>query len=118
MPASGGGGRGAARDAAARERIAPLAEIAAALAENLPTPKATPGRSRRRRRRKRGRQAQTQAQQAQAQQQEQTQEPQAEASEQSEEEQPKRRRRRPSRDNGAAPEAGPAEVAEPEAAEA
>src|SRR5881409_2736326 len=48
---------------AARERIAPLPEIAAALAENLPAPKAQPGRSRRRRRRKRGRQAQ--AQQAQ-----------------------------------------------------
>src|SRR4029079_8205905 len=52
---------------AARERIASLPEIAAALAENLPAPKASPGRSRRRRRRKRGRQAQAQAQQAQAQ---------------------------------------------------
>src|SRR5205085_9846834 len=51
---------------AARERIASLPEIAAALAENLPAPKASPGRSRRRRRRKRGRQAQAQAQQAQA----------------------------------------------------
>src|ERR687883_182686 len=81
---------------AARERIASLPEIAAALAENLPAPKATPGRSRRRRRRKRGRQAQAQAQQAQAQaqqaqaqQQEQAQEPQAEAPEPSEEERPK-----------------------------
>ena len=39
---------------AAREEIAPLPEIAAALAENLPAPKATPGRSRRRRRKKKG----------------------------------------------------------------
>ncbi len=39
---------------AAREDIAPVAEIAAALAENLPAPKATPGRSRRRRRKKKG----------------------------------------------------------------
>src|SRR5918912_683546 len=53
---------------AARERIAPLEEIAAALAENLPAPKAQPGRSRRRRRRKRGgqRQAQQPQQQEQA----------------------------------------------------
>jgi ribonuclease E len=101
---------------AARERIAPLAEIAAALAENLPAPKASPGRSRRRRRRKRG-QRQAQAQQPQGQQQE-TQEPQAEAPEPSEDDRPKRRRRRRSRDNGAAPEAEPVEAAEPEAAEA
>ncbi len=39
---------------AAREEIAPLPEIAAALAENLPAPKAAPGRSRRRRRKKKG----------------------------------------------------------------
>jgi ribonuclease E len=38
---------------AARERIGPLPEVAAALAENLPAPKAHSGRSRRRRRRKR-----------------------------------------------------------------
>src|SRR2546421_12790936 len=38
---------------AARERIATLPEIAQALAENLPAPKAQPSRSRRRRRRKR-----------------------------------------------------------------
>jgi len=107
---------------AARERIASLPEIAAALAENLPAPKASPGRSRRRRRRKRGRQAQ--AQQAQAQQQEQQEQtpeqaPQAEASDTPPEEaQPKRRRRRRARDNGAAPESEPVEVAEPEAAEA
>ena len=42
---------------AAREQIAPLPEIAHALAENLPAPKTGPGRSRRRRRRKRGKQA-------------------------------------------------------------
>jgi len=42
---------------AAREDIAPLPEIAAALAENLPAPKATPGRSRRRRRKKKPQQA-------------------------------------------------------------
>src|SRR5438105_921879 len=46
---------------AARERIAPLAEIAAALAENLPAPKLQPGRSRRRRPRKRGAQRQAAA---------------------------------------------------------
>jgi superfamily II DNA or RNA helicase len=40
---------------AARERIAPLPEVAHALADNLPAPKLTPGRSRRRRRRRRGR---------------------------------------------------------------
>jgi ribonuclease E len=109
---------------AARERIAPLPEIAAALAENLPAPKAQPGRSRRRRRRKRG-QRQAQAQQAQAQQQEQAQEqeaqePQADAAEPAAEaeERPKRRRRRRSGDNGAAPEPEPVEAAEPEAAEA
>jgi superfamily II DNA or RNA helicase len=106
---------------AARERIASLPEIAAALAENLPAPKASPGRSRRRRRRKRGRQAQAQQAQAQLQeQQEQTPEqaPPAEASEPPEEAPPKRRRRRRARDNGAAPESEPVEIAEPEAAEA
>jgi len=41
---------------AARERIAPINEIANALADNLPAPKAHPGRSRRRRRRKRAKQ--------------------------------------------------------------
>ncbi len=39
---------------AAREQIAPLPDVAFALAENLPAPKATPGKSRRRKRRKRG----------------------------------------------------------------
>jgi ribonuclease E len=37
---------------AARERLGPLPDVAAALAENLPAPKAQTGRSRRRRRRK------------------------------------------------------------------
>ena len=37
---------------AARERLGELPEVASALAENLPAPKAPPGRSRRRRRRK------------------------------------------------------------------
>jgi ribonuclease E len=46
---------------AARERLATLPEVAAALSENLPAPKAKPSRSRRRRRRKRGAAAQAQA---------------------------------------------------------
>ncbi len=45
---------------AAREQIAPINEIANALADNLPAPKAHPGRSRRRRRRKRAKQGQGQ----------------------------------------------------------
>ena len=40
---------------AARERIAPLPEVANALADNLPAPKISSGRSRRRRRRRRAR---------------------------------------------------------------
>ncbi len=47
---------------AAREQLAPIAEIANALADNLPAPKAHPGRSRRRRRRKRAKQQQAQTQ--------------------------------------------------------
>jgi hypothetical protein len=43
---------------AAREQIAPIGEIANALADSLPAPKAHPGRSRRRRRRKRAKQQQ------------------------------------------------------------
>jgi superfamily II DNA or RNA helicase len=51
---------------AARERIASIGEVANALADNLPAPKAHPGRSRRRRRRKRAKQqAQAQAKQEQ-----------------------------------------------------
>jgi ribonuclease E len=38
----------------ARERIAPLPEVAAALAENLPAPKTAPAKRRRRRRKKKG----------------------------------------------------------------
>jgi ribonuclease E len=49
---------------AAREKIAPINDVANALADNLPAPKAQPGRSRRRRRRKRAKQ-QGQAQQQQ-----------------------------------------------------
>src|SRR5919198_371450 len=84
---------------AARERIAPLPEIAAALAENLPAPKAQPGRSRRRRRRKRGgqrqaqAQAQAQAQQDQPEQQGAAQDAQAEPAEASVDGRPRRRRR-------------------------
>jgi len=48
---------------AAREQIAPINEVANALADNLPAPKAHPGRSRRRRRRKRSKQPQQQQQQ-------------------------------------------------------
>ena len=51
---------------AARDKIAPLPEVAHALADNLPAPKASSGRSRRRRR-KRKKKSQAQAQQAQAQ---------------------------------------------------
>jgi hypothetical protein len=52
---------------AARERLAELPDVASALSENLPAPKAKPSRSRRRRRRKRGgAQAQAQAQQQSA----------------------------------------------------
>jgi ribonuclease E len=50
---------------AAREKIAAIDEIANALADNLPAPKAHPGRSRRRRRRKRAKQSQQQPQQEQ-----------------------------------------------------
>jgi superfamily II DNA or RNA helicase len=45
---------------AARERIATLPEVAHALADNLPAPKLTSGRSRRRRRRRRNRQRRAQ----------------------------------------------------------
>jgi ribonuclease E len=55
---------------AAREQIAPINEVAGALADNLPAPKAHPGRSRRRRRRKRAKQQQQAQAQAQAEQKE------------------------------------------------
>jgi ribonuclease E len=63
---------------AARERLGTIQEVANALADNLPAPKASSGRSRRRRR-KRKKKGQAQAQQAeqQAQQQAQAPEPQA-----------------------------------------
>jgi superfamily II DNA or RNA helicase len=56
---------------AARERLGTLQEVAGALAENLPQPKLTSGRSRRRKRRKR-RKGQAQQQQQQQQQQQAT----------------------------------------------
>jgi ribonuclease E len=97
---------------AARERIAPLPEIAAALAENLPLPKAQPGRSRRRRRRKRGAQRQGQPQ-AQGQQQQATTGSFEAPSSPNEGQRPRRRRRRRPRDNGTAPEPTDLPKAEP-----
>jgi hypothetical protein len=52
---------------AAREKLAPLPEVAFALAENLPAPKQNPGKSRRRRRRKRAKQETTAPQHAEGQ---------------------------------------------------
>jgi ribonuclease E len=52
---------------AARERLGSIQEVANALADNLPAPKAQAGRSRRRRRKRRKRQGQAQAQQGQRQ---------------------------------------------------
>jgi ribonuclease E len=54
---------------AARERLGTLQEVAGALAENLPQPKLTSGRSRRRKRRKRKKSSPAQQQQQQQQQQ-------------------------------------------------
>jgi superfamily II DNA or RNA helicase len=64
---------------AARERLGTIQEVANALADNLPAPKAHSGRSRRRRRKrkKKGQRAQQHAQQQQQQAQEQAQEPQS-----------------------------------------
>ena len=63
---------------AARERLGTIQEVAGALAENLPQPKLTSGRSRRRKRRKRKKGGAQQAQQQQGQkQQQQQQQPQA-----------------------------------------
>ncbi|HEX6702385.1 MAG TPA: DEAD/DEAH box helicase family protein [Gaiellaceae bacterium] len=96
---------------AARERIATLPEIAQALAENLPAPKAQPSRSRRRRRRKRKGGGQNGAQ-TQQQPQQNGSDPAAGATEGSEPApKPRRRRRRPR--SGAAADT-PAEA--PEAA--
>jgi outer membrane biosynthesis protein TonB len=63
---------------AARERLGTVQEVAGALAENLPQPKVTSGRSRRRKRRKRKKSGaqQQQGQQQQGQQQQQAQAPQ------------------------------------------
>jgi ribonuclease E len=67
---------------AARERLGTLQEVAGALAENLPQPKLTSGRSRRRKRRKRKKKtpetAEAQQQQEQQQQQQQQQQPKTE----------------------------------------
>jgi hypothetical protein len=54
---------------AARERLGTLHEVAGALAENLPQPKLTSGRSRRRKRRKRRKNPAQQQRQQQEQQQ-------------------------------------------------
>jgi hypothetical protein len=54
---------------AARERLGTIQEVSDALADNLPAPKAQPGRSRRRRRKRRKKgQGQQQEQKAKAQQ--------------------------------------------------
>jgi ribonuclease E len=60
---------------AARERLGTLQEVAGALAENLPQPKLTSGRSRRRKRRKRKKGQAAQSQQAQGQEKAETAEP-------------------------------------------
>ena len=93
---------------AAREDIAPVLEIAAALAENLPAPKATPGRSRRRRRKKKGPQAAGAATQPGENGAQPT--PEGDAPPR-----PKRRRRKP-RPRAAAPAEAPAAVEPPPAA--
>ena len=89
---------------AARERLGGLPEVAHGLAENLPAPKAHPGRSRRRRRKKKGAATELQAQAA-------AQQNGGERGEGEVERKPKRRRRRA---RPAAVEAdGPAAAAEP-----
>jgi ribonuclease E len=70
---------------AARERLGTVREVAGALAENLPQPKLSSGRSRRRKRRKRKKSGPQQPQQQQAQQQ--TQQQQAKAAEGQEQQQ-------------------------------
>jgi ribonuclease E len=104
---------------AARERIGPLPEVAAALAENLPAPKTHSGRSRRRRRRKRrGQQQAVQAEQQRAdgaqpepQAEEAAAEPAAENGAEPAAPKPRRRRRRSRADagNGATPKSADAE---------
>jgi superfamily II DNA or RNA helicase len=106
---------------AARERLGTLQEVAGALAENLPQPKLTSGRSRRRKRRKRkksqaAQQAGPEQQQGQEQGQpsepEQAAEPQAAQAEQREEPAaaPKRKKAKPAAPKPAAPKAEPAET--------
>jgi len=82
---------------AARERLGTVHEVAGALAENLPQPKLTSGRSRRRKRRKRKKSgAQQQAQQAQQQPQQQANAPEGQDQqvEDAEAKKPKRRPRK------------------------
>jgi hypothetical protein len=106
---------------AARERLGTLQEVAGALAENLPQPKLTSGRSRRRKRRKRkksqaAQQAGPEQQQGQEQGQpsepEQAAESQAAQAEQREEPAaaPKRKKAKPAAPKPAAPKAEPAET--------
>ena len=98
---------------AARERLGTVQEVAGALAENLPQPKVTSGRSRRRKRRKRKKSgAQQQGQQQQGQQEQQAQAPQGQEQqvEPAEEKKPKPRpRKKP------APKAKPASAETPAA---
>jgi ribonuclease E len=98
---------------AARERLGTVQEVAGALAENLPQPKVTSGRSRRRKRRKRKKSGapQQQGQQQQQQQAQQVQAPQGQQQvEPAEEKQPKPRPR-----NKPAPQAKPASAETPAA---
>ena len=101
---------------AAREKLGTLPEMAEALAENLPAPKLTSGRSRRRKRRKRKKGADAQQQRPQtAQQQENGTAPEAEGEQPSpdgaEPAKKRRRRRKPkTAEDGAEPEETPAEV--------
>jgi len=97
---------------AARERLGTVQEVAGALAENLPQPKVTSGRSRRRKRRKRKKSSASQQQQGQAQAQTQTPAPQGQEQqvEPAEEKKPKpRARKKP------APKAKPASAETPAA---
>jgi superfamily II DNA or RNA helicase len=75
----------------ARERLGTIEEVAHALAENLPAPKAHPGRSRRRRRRKKGKQQQAQGAETAAQ----DGQPSADGQPAAANGKPKRRRRKP-----------------------
>jgi ribonuclease E len=95
---------------AARERLGTVQEVAEALAENLPPPKLTSGRSRRRKRRKRKKggdpQAQAQVSEQQQQPQDGTAPQQSEDGAQPAKKRRRRRRPRPAEDDGArAPQA-------------